>query len=424
MVDEVPMFQKVGGSAYKEGLETTIRLDEYFSHPHKCFRTIHVAGTNGKGSCSHTLAAVLQTAGYKVGLYTSPHLVDFRERIKVNGEMIAKEYVTDFVSSNIGMFRDLNPSFFELTTSLAFNYFRDMGVDVAVIEVGMGGRLDCTNIIMPDLAVITNISFDHMQFLGNTLPRIAQEKAGIIKPGVPVVIGESDDETRPVFASKAAEVGAPLTFADDEPYVIKADRSKEGGYIYETTVFGTVRGELGGSYQVNNTNTILHAVSELQRHGYRLSPSDVKTGLGSVVELTGFYGRWQILMKSPTVICDVGHNIAGLHWVVEQLRTLDYDKLYFVIGMVSDKDVSGVMKILPKDADYIFTKASIPRALDEHALQKLALQEGLRGIAMGDVASSYRYALERAKANDVVFIGGSCFVVADLLSYIKGSSQS
>ncbi len=422
LVDEVPMFQKVGGSAYKEGLDNTCALDEHFESPHRHYKTIHVAGTNGKGSCSHTLAAILQMAGYKVGLYTSPHLVDFRERIKVNGSMIDEDYVTRFVSSNIDFFKGLSPSFFELTTALAFSYFKDMGVDVAVIEVGMGGRLDCTNIIKPDLAVITNISLDHVQFLGNTLEQIAAEKAGIIKRYVPVVIGEANGHTRPVFEKKANEVGTEIVFAEDTPAVISASRTDDG-YLYHCNGFGEIFGGLAGDYQVKNTNTVLYAVGLLRDKGYDLPDAAVKAGFKDVCCLTGFCGRWQTLGHNPLVICDAGHNVGGITWVVEQLSAIERDNLYIVIGMVGDKDIDGVLDLLPRDAHYIFTKAGIKRALDEHRLQQLALSNGLSGETAPDVPSAYELALAKAKSGDVVFVGGSCFIVADLLSYINNKGH-
>lgn len=418
LVDEVPMFQKVGGSAYKEGLDNTYALDEHFGHPHQSYKTIHVAGTNGKGSCSHTLAAILQMAGYRVGLYTSPHLVDFRERIKVNGRMIDKDYVTDFVSSNIKLFKTLTPSFFELTTALAFSYFKDMSVDVAVIEVGMGGRLDCTNIITPDLAIITNISLDHVQFLGNTLGKIAAEKAGIIKKGVPVVIGEANEHTRPVFEAKAKETDTEIVFAEDVPMVTSAERAS-GGYTYHCQDYGEIFEGLAGDYQVKNTNTVLWALRMLRDNGYDLPSTAVKDGFKDVCSITGFYGRWQTLRQDPLVVCDAGHNVGGIAWVTEQLSSVKHDKLYFVIGMVGDKDIDGVLGLLPKDAYYIFTKASIKRALDEHQLHQMAAAKGLHGETARDVPSAYERALSLAKSGDMVFIGGSCFVVADLLSHIN-----
>ncbi len=294
-----PLFQNVGGAAYKEGLENTMLLDEHFGHPHREFKTIHVAGTNGKGSCSHTLAAILQASGLRVGLFTSPHLVDFRERIRVNGEMIPREEVIRFVEEERGFFEPLHPSFFELTTAMAFRYFAEQKVDVAVVEVGLGGRLDCTNIITPEVCVITNISFDHVAYLGNTLAKIAGEKAGIIKAGVPVVIGETTDETRPVFEAKAKEVGAPIHYAEKEVNVIDYLFNQKSGINYITDTYGTIEGELGGLCQLKNTATILCAVDRLKEQGFRIRKSDVRKGFAQVCELTGLMGRWQTLREEP-----------------------------------------------------------------------------------------------------------------------------
>lgn len=400
LYNSVPMFQQVGGSAYKEGLENTRTLDEHFAHPHRSFRTIHVAGTNGKGSCSHTLAAILQEAGYRVGLYTSPHLVDFRERIRINGKPISEEYVIRFVEEERSFFEPLHPSFFELTTAMAFRYFADEKVDVAVIEVGLGGRLDCTNIICPDLCIITNISLDHTQFLGSTLAQIAGEKAGIIKSGIPVVIGETTPETKPVFLQKAQEVGAPIYFAEEN------DREDYPGVEFE----------LKGLYQTKNKRTILTALPLLKEAGYRLDEQSVRSGFAHVVELTGLMGRWQKLQESPTLICDTGHNVGGIACIVEQLRQQSYRQLHIVIGMVNDKDVRGVLALLPKDAVYYFTKASVKRALPEEELQVLAAAAGLEGNTYPDVPAAVRAAQEKSLPEDFIFVGGSSFIVADLLA--------
>lgn len=400
LYNSVPMFQQVGGSAYKEGLENTRTLDEHFAHPHRSFRTIHVAGTNGKGSCSHTLAAILQEAGYRVGLYTSPHLVDFRERIRINGKPISEEYVIRFVEEERSFFEPLHPSFFELTTAMAFRYFADEKVDVAVIEVGLGGRLDCTNIIRPDLCIITNISLDHTQFLGSTLVQIAGEKAGIIKSGIPVVIGETTPETKPVFLQKAQEVGAPIYFAEEN------DREDYPGVEFE----------LKGLYQTKNKRTIQTALPLLKEAGYRLDEQSVRSGFAHVVELTGLMGRWQKLQESPTLICDTGHNVGGIACIVEQLRQQSYRQLHIVIGMVNDKDVRGVLALLPKDAVYYFTKASVKRALPEEELQELAAAAGLEGNTYPDVPAAVRAAQEKSLPEDFIFVGGSSFIVADLLA--------
>lgn len=400
LYNSAPMFQQVGSSAYKEGLENTIALDEHLGHPHRSYRCIHVAGTNGKGSCSHTLAAILQEAGYRVGLYTSPHLIDFRERIRINGEPVPEEYVIRFVEEKRSFFEPLHPSFFELTTAMAFRYFADEKVDVAIIEVGLGGRLDCTNIIRPDLCVITNISFDHVQFLGNTLDKIAGEKAGIIKNGIPVVIGETTPETLPVFLNKAQEAGAPIYFAEEN------DREDYPG----------IECELKGIYQKKNTRTILTALPLLKEMGYRLDEQSVRSGFAHVSELTGLMGRWQKLQDAPTLICDTGHNVGGISYIVEQLKQQSYHQLHIIIGMVNDKDIRGVLALLPKEATYYFTKASVKRALAEEELARLAAAEGLQGTCYPDVPAAVQAAQEKSLPEDFIFVGGSSFIVADLLA--------
>lgn len=400
LYNSAPLFQHVGGKAYKEGLENTLLLDEHFGHPHRRFRTIHVAGTNGKGSCSHTLAAILQEAGYRVGLYTSPHLVDFRERIRVNGKPIPQEYVVRFVAEERSFFEPLHPSFFELATAMAFRYFAEAGVEVAVIEVGLGGRLDCTNIITPELCLITNISPDHTQFLGNTLAEIASEKAGIIKSGVPVVIGETTDEIRPVFQSKAEATQAPIYFAEDK----------------EPKGYPGLECELKGLYQQKNTRTLLTALPLLQAAGFRIDEQAVRSGFAHVVELTGLMGRWQKLQERPTLVCDTGHNVGGIRYIVEQLRQQSYRRLHIVMGMVNDKDIRGVLALLPHEADYYFTKASVKRALPEKELQALAEEAGLKGACYPNVVTAVRAAKTRSLPEDFIFVGGSSFVVADLLA--------
>lgn len=400
LYNSAPMFQQVGGSAYKEGLENTRILDEHFGNPHHSFRTIHVAGTNGKGSCSHTIAAILQEAGYRVGLYTSPHLVDFRERIRINGRPIPEEYVVHFVEKERSFFEPLHPSFFELTTAMAFCYFADEKVDVAVIEVGLGGRLDCTNIIHPDLCIITNISFDHTQFLGDTLAKIAGEKAGIIKKDIPVVIGETTPETKAVFLQRSEEVNAPIIFAED---TTKND-------------YPGMRTELQGLYQIKNTRTILTALPLLKKAGYHIDEQSVRNGFAHVCELTGLMGRWQKLQDTPTLICDTGHNVGGITYIAEQLKQQNYRQLHIIIGMVNDKDVSGVLALLPKDATYYFTKASVKRALPEEELCKLAAKAGLQGSCYPNVPAAVTAAQEKSHPEDFIFVGGSSFIVADLLA--------
>ena len=418
LFNSVPMFQNVGGAAYKEGLYNTKVLDAHFGYPHRYYKTIHVGGTNGKGSCSHTLAAILQAAGYKTGLYTSPHLTDFRERIRVDGQMIPKKEVVSFVENERTFFEPLRPSFFELTTALAFKYFAEAKVDVAVIEVGMGGRLDCTNIIRPDLSVITNISLDHTQFLGHTLEAIAREKAGIIKAGTPVVVGETTEETRNVFLHKAMEMSASISFAD-EMHEVCSSRLENGARIYKTSHWGELKGELGGLCQEKNTATILAAVEELQKKGYDIRAEHVRKGFEHVCKLTGLRGRWQQTGTAPLVICDTGHNTGGIAYIAKQLRCLNARQVHVIIGMVNDKDIRGVLQLLPKDAIYYFTKASVKRALDEHDLQELAREEGLEGTAWENVACAWKAARQNSKAEDAIFIGGSTFVVADFLTMLE-----
>ncbi|MCF2583460.1 bifunctional folylpolyglutamate synthase/dihydrofolate synthase, partial [Bacteroides caecigallinarum] len=380
-----PLFQNIGKDAYKEGLDNTIILDNHFNNPHKKFRTIHIAGTNGKGSCSHTIAAILQSAGYKTGLYTSPHLIDFSERIKVNGEPIEKEFVIDFVKQNKDFFEPLHPSFFELTTAMAFLYFAEKKVDVAVIEVGLGGRLDCTNIITPDLSIITNISFDHTQFLGNTLKEIAKEKAGIIKGKRPVIIGEYTPETKTVFEDKAKSTNSDIIFAEDNKLINGYKQTENGLLLYKSDKIKDLYGELNGLYQVKNTNTILNAVYKLIGLGYNIDETNIKNGFRNVCHLTGLMGRWQKLEENPTIICDTGHNIGGMKYIVEQLSRMKYDKLHIIIGMVNDKDISGVISLLPKNAKYYFTQASVKRALPAEQVKEIANNYGLKGEAYSSV---------------------------------------
>lgn len=400
-----PLFQNIGAGAYKEGLDNSLKLDEHFGHPHKAYKCIHVGGTNGKGSVSHTLAAILQSAGYRVGLYTSPHLTDFRERIKVNGEMIPKERVIRFVEEERDFFEPLHPSFFELTTALALKYFQEEGVDWAVIEVGLGGRLDCTNIITPKLAIITNISKDHTQFLGDTLTKIASEKAGIMKPHVPTLIGEAADRNvREVFINRSIKVGSALHFAEEE-------------YLPYT------EGELKGAYQEKNQQTIRAAASLL-----KLDRKFVEYGLQHVIELTGLKGRWQIICDAPLTICDTGHNPGAWQYLGPQLKTLVENKkhthnqnvtLHMVIGMVSDKDIRSVLSMMPHEARYYFTQASVHRSMPAEDIAALGREARLEGSVYPTVTEAFAAARTNAKSNDVIFIGGSTFVVADFLKNNK-----
>ena len=399
LYQRTPLFQQVGAGAYKEGLTNSLLLDEHLGHPHRLFRSIHVAGTNGKGSCSHTLAAILQSAGYRVGLYTSPHLVDFRERIRVNGVPVSEQYVVDFVERERSFFEPLHPSFFELTTAMAFRYFADCHVDVAVVEVGLGGRLDCTNLISPDLSVITNISFDHTQFLGHTLAAIAREKAGIIKPHTPVVVGEVLPETRSVFEQQAQAMEAPLYFAEEQ-----------------SLLYADVEMELKGCYQQKNRATVLAAIPLLQQAGYRVGEAEVRRGFAQVVELTGLQGRWQQLQDAPRMVCDTGHNVGGIRYVAEQLKSQHCRTLRMVMGMVNDKDIRGVLALLPRQAVYYFTQASVKRALPVEEFARLAMEAGLQGSCYPDVASAVRAAQKESLPEDFIFVGGSSYIVADLLT--------
>lgn len=421
LFNSAPLFQHVGGAAYKEGLSTTHILDAHFNHPHNQYKTIHIAGTNGKGSCAHTIAAILQHTGLKVGLYTSPHLVDFRERIRINGEMMPQQYVIDFVEKERSFFEPLHPSFFELTTALAFKYFAEQHVDVAVIEVGLGGRLDCTNIISPILSVITNISFDHTQFLGNTLAQIASEKAGIIKHKVPVIIGECNAETRSVFEHKAHEVEAPILFAEDNKEVLSSEFSDLYGHKlrhYTTRCFGDIYGELTGECQIKNANTILCALHSLSKI-FSVTHEDITYAFEHVCEMTGLRGRWQILQEHPTIICDTGHNTGGWQYLAHQLAQIatSGNKLHIVFGMASDKDIERVMSTLPHEACYYWTKASVKRATSEQTIANIATKYDLHGKTYSNVAEAYEAAVNNASTNDYIYVGGSSFIVADLLRY-------
>ncbi len=422
LYSQLPMFQRTGAAAYKDNLDNTIRLDEMFSHPHRSFKTIHVAGTNGKGSVSHMLASVLQEAGYKTGLYTSPHLKDFRERIRVNGEMITEDAVVRFTE----LFQEKNerekmePSFFELTVSMAFDHFLSMNVDVAVIEVGLGGRLDSTNIITPEVSVITNISFDHMALLGDTLPKIAVEKAGIMKKGVPVVVGETSPETSFVFEQFAEKVQTKLAFADQEyqaDYSMMTIDGKQSLNIRKNgqLIYPDLKLDLLGIYQRHNVPTVMRTIDNLNEKGWKLSEINIRTGLLNVIQNTGLLGRWQIIGHNPLTICDTGHNPAGIKLVVEQINQTAWKALHMVIGMVSDKDQDEVLSLLPTNAKYYFTKASIPRAAEPEALAAKAERFGLKGDCYPTVRQALSVALVNAGENDLVFVGGSTFVVAEIL---------
>lgn len=432
LFSQLPMFSRTGAPAYKPGLETSIELSKYFDDPHKKFKSIHIGGTNGKGSTSHMIASVLQSQGYKTGLYTSPHLVDFRERMRINGEMIPKEKVVKFVNDWKNAGYEGHPSFFELTMIMAFNWFAEEKVDYAVIEVGMGGRLDSTNIISPMLSVITNISHDHNQFLGNTLQEIAGEKAGIIKKGTPVVVGETQEETEKVFRAKANEMEAEIVFADQ----LSLEKSIE-------EEFKGLKMPLQGDYQKKNILTVMASLKQLQKMGIEISESSIKEGIEKVCEQTGLMGRWMMIQdkdiqkeeeeweeehvkevkKGPLVIADTGHNIAGLTYNFRQLYRLmedgDYNKLRIVIGFVTDKAIDKILDLLPRDASYYITNAQIPRALPADKLWMKFTEKGIPGKIYSDVGKAYKEAKREASEKDIIFIGGSTFIVADFLHYLS-----
>lgn len=419
LYNSTPVFEHVGAVAYKEGLQNTLALDKHFNHPHANFKTIHIAGTNGKGSCSHSLASILQEAGYKVGLYTSPHLVDFRERIRVNGQCISKERVVKFVKDERKFFEPLHPSFFELTTALAFKYFDEQKVDIAIIEVGLGGRLDCTNIISPILSIITNISFDHTQFLGDTLAKIAAEKAGIIKKGVPVIIGEANEETRPVFQSKANEVNSVIVFAEDNAIVTSSSPMADGGRRYNLSNNSILIGELSGDYQERNMNTILCACNILKQMNIIKNDDVIAKGLTNICKNTGLLGRWQTIQNNPTVVCDTGHNVGGWNYLAPQIKRQQCNQLRIVFGMVDDKDINSVMFLLPKNAIYYWTQAESKRAIKAERVAEIANKHDLRGEIFDNVEVAYTKALQDSNKDDFVFVGGSSYIVADLLTFLS-----
>ncbi len=420
MFHQLPMFHRIGKSAYKDNLDTAVYFDKHFNFPHRAYKTIHVAGTNGKGSVSHVLAAILQTAGYKTGLFTSPHLKDFRERIRVNGCMISKDAVIEFVEQNMSIFEQIKPSFFEMTSALGFQYFKQADVDIAIIEVGMGGRLDSTNIINPILSVITNIGFDHTEFLGNTLAKIATEKAGIIKPETPVIIGEYNAETWPVFIDVTSKLNSPITLAEKQYIIDNTVNTSDGMQIFQvkadsTIVFPDLTLDLAGFYQQKNVCTVLASVDKLQSLGFEIGKTHIYNALKQVALLTGLMGRWQIINNSPLTICDTGHNIDGITWVLNQLKSLPYNKLHIVIGVVNDKDISSILQLLPQTATYYFTNASIPRALEANKLATMGGEYGLHGLCYYTVKQGFDAAKAIAAPNDIIFVGGSTFVVAEVL---------
>ena len=422
LYSQLPMYQRIGHAAYKADLNNTIAICKLLGNPEKKFRSVHIAGTNGKGSTSHFLASILQSAGYTTGLYTSPHLKDFRERIKINGKMIPKRKVVDFVKKYKTDFEKIQPSFFEMTVGLAFDYFAKEKVDIAIIETGMGGRLDSTNIITPLLSVITNIGWDHEHFLGDTLAKIAAEKAGIIKKGVPVVIGETQKETEKVFSKKAKSLTSAVYFADKH-YNVNAYglTGKEKQYLEidilngKKTVLKKAKSELTGVYQHKNLKTVMAAVNELQKGGLKISEKAIYKGLKNVVSGTGIMGRWQQLSASPAAFCDTGHNIDGIRQVLQQIGMVKHKKLHFVLGVVSDKKIEPILAVLPKDAVYYFCRPSIPRGLSELELMDKAVAYKLKGLAYPSVKGAWKAALKAAGKKDLVFAGGSTFVVAELV---------
>jgi dihydrofolate synthase/folylpolyglutamate synthase len=416
LFSQLPMFSRLGAAAYKKDLHNTIALCEALGNPHYQFKSIHIAGTNGKGSTSHMLSAILQTAGYKTGLYTSPHLQDFRERIKVNGAMCSEEFVVRFTERIQPLITELQPSFFEITVAMAFSWFAEQQVDIAVIETGLGGRLDSTNIIQPELSIITNIGWDHMNLLGDTLEAIAGEKAGIIKPNTPVVIGEAGGSIEAVFTQQAKQQGAQLIFAQSIRQITHT------AYQHQHLTVEVSKGDakttylldLNGIYQTQNLLTVLAATDVLQQNGWPLSDAYIKSALANVKSLTGLYGRWDIIQESPLVVLDVGHNEDGIKQIIRQLNHTSYQQLHIITGMVKDKDVDKVLTLLPKHAHYYFTKAQIPRALPENELLEKAVANGLTGKAYAEVNTALQAALQAANENDLILVCGSVFVVGEV----------
>jgi dihydrofolate synthase/folylpolyglutamate synthase len=419
LFSKLPMYSRIGAAAYRADLDNTIRLSAFIGNPERKFRSVHVAGTNGKGSTSHMLAAIFQAAGYKTGLYTSPHLKDFRERIKVNGQMIREDFVTDFVRRIRPLSEEIDPSFFEVTVAMAFDYFAQEQVDIAIVEVGLGGRLDSTNIILPELSVITNIGYDHVNMLGDTLTKIAFEKAGIIKKGVPVVIGEHNPETAPVFEQRAKEEEAPLIYADRQRYV--SDWKYERHHLVAEVAASPVSDDkmyynldLPGIYQTRNLLTVLEAVAVLHGRGWKLEHAHVHQALKQVKKLTGLHGRWELINEHPDVILDVAHNEDGIRQLVRQIEVTDHEELHIVIGMVNDKDISKILSLLPHQATYYFTKAQIPRALPEEQLAEKARAVGLEGLPYPTVTEALHAAKAHAGPRDLVLVCGSVFVVGEV----------
>lgn len=413
----LPMYHRIGDAAYKKDLTNTIALCDHLGDPQSKFPTIHVGGTNGKGSCSHLIAAAFQEAGYKTGLYTSPHYKDFRERIKINGNFISRAFVCQFTENNRGVFEKIRPSFFEMTVAMAFSYFAEQKVDIAVVEVGLGGRLDSTNVIIPELSVITNISYDHMQMLGNTLPKIAFEKAGIIKKNIPVVIGETHPESAPVFTNKAGEMDAPILFADqhyaisgleNDSLIVSKNGNAYGSYFCDG-------GLSRANYQEKNLLTAVAAIDEMEKLGWKVNSGHLSTALHYFSESVKFMGRWQKIGEKPLIIADSGHNEAGVRTALEQLHTLKFDQLHIVTGFVNDKDVDKALSLFPENAKYYFSKANIPRGMDAALLKEMAAKRGLKGRKYSSVRNALNAAKRSTTENDMILILGSIFVVAEVL---------
>ena len=434
LYSQLPMFTRDGPSAFKKDLTNTLELCKRLGDPQYKFKSVHIAGTNGKGSTSHMLAAILQTAGYKTGLYTSPHLRDFRERVRISGEMISEQHVVEFVANHQKDFEEIKPSFFEMTVALAFDAFAREKVDIAIIEVGLGGRLDSTNVITPLLSVITNIGWDHMNMLGDTLQLIAGEKAGIIKPGIPVIVGEYQPEVADIFIDKAKSVKAPISFASEEWDVLKPEAgSRKSEEIKEYLDFSMQKRsspltthhslltthhlqlDLPGTYQLKNVKAVLSAVEELRRQGFIITDQHMQAGLSRVKTLTGLHGRWEILNHHPLTICDTGHNPEGITEVLKNIEGVSYQNLHFVIGVVNDKDISKILAMLPKHATYYFCKPDIPRGLNAENLKEQAESFGLHGDIYISVKAAFNAAQSNAGKHDLVFVGGSTFVVAEIV---------
>ncbi len=419
MFNKLPMYQRIGASAYKADLNTTINIINYLDNPQDSFKSIHIAGTNGKGSTSHSLASVFQEAGYKTGLYTSPHLRDFRERIRINGEMIPENEVVDFIEKHKDKLEELELSFFEMTVAMAFDYFRKEKVNIAIIEVGMGGRLDSTNVIKPELCVITNISLDHVKFLGENEEQIAAEKAGIIKPEIPVVIGETQEGSKDVFIKTAKEKNSPIFFADkimdcrkDNTYSL--DYQQFDIYKNNESYLKELKYPLLGNYQKKNLATVICAL-DILRDSFKIEERHIINGLANVIKNTSLMGRWQVINRNPLAIADTGHNVAGINEVNRQLAETKYNKLHFVLSVVNDKDIDGILQLLPKEAEYYFCKADIPRGLSADILFEKATNSGLKGKVYESVRNAYSSALANAAEGDLVFVGGSNFTVAEVV---------